>query len=239
MPLRRRVSPPECPVEKRQGYIDPREHDHPPFSPGHPFSKHEPGCVCCSPGCLYCEKHKHKKQPHTVQLATTTSLQVLGRVRSSSVPSPRWADNTNRTLAEVISPRSNSFPSNYIQSPRLVIEPPISWPFLRDESESDDIGEETESANSNSVLGPLGALIAELHSRPPTATVRTPFPFAMPHEEFTREDMRHVWAHWIMIRKQKREERQGRVHVGIGRMVEGQQSSHARTRKCADVHGWI
>ena len=201
MLLRRRGSLPVYPIEKRGGYIDPREHDCPPFSPGHPFSKHDSGYVCCSPGCLCCTTHKeYEKQPHSARMATATPLQALGRARSNSLPNPRLADITNRALAEVTSPRSNSFESHYVQSPRLVAEPPVSWPFLRDGSESDDVDEETESANSNSVLGPLGALIAELHSRPTNAKVRTPLPFAVAHEEFTSENMRHVWAHWIMIR---------------------------------------
>jgi hypothetical protein len=140
-------------------------------------------------------------------------------------------------------PNSNSLPYQ-LDYPVRSPSSPVSWPFLRRSlglTTSSSLQEDEEQLNStNSVLGPLGALIAELRSRPASAQIRTPFPFPMPREhkaEFTRQDMRQTWAHWIRARGRRRGEKQGQVGESDEVIVLNAESEHKW--RCAEMHGWI
>ena len=235
MILRRRAHRPEFPAEKRQGYIDPREHDDPPFSPGHPFKKRTSQCVCCADSCHCCNPEA------TVPARPHKYGRVSEAARRYSVPSPPWRGSS----IDLSGPKSASLPTDLDLIGRRHV-PYVSWPFLREENETaDELGTVNNlfAANANSVLGPLGALIAELHSRPKSADVHTQW--AQPaseqqyKEDFTIQDMRHIWAHWVVARGQRRDERRGEVHSGQGVTLQHAEQEYGDQWKSAEMHGWI
>ena len=236
MPLKRRRTPPSYPPEKRQGYIDPREHDDPPFPPGHPFGNRSFGCVCCTPGCSCC---------HGGHLQNVVSRDFKPRHTSErkgrrySVPSPPWSGLST----EIPGPKSASLPT-YLDKPVRSLTTPTSWPFLRTTAPDSYDGTTCETPternhHGNSVLGPLGALIAELHSTTSSAQLHASHTFFEAREghELNTKDMRQIWAHWIRARGQKRDERRGMVQRGRGSItLVGDAGEQWR---CAEVHGWI
>jgi hypothetical protein len=237
---RTRGNPLAYPPERRQGFIDPREHDYPPFSPGHPFGGKRRNCTCCSPGCSCCVDRNvppHSAKSHVLRRSPAV------KHRRYSVPSSPWS----AWSITYHDPHSRSLP-NRLEYPSRSPTSPVSWPFLRhstassqdDDHDHDHNHETSTQRSSGSILGPLGALIAELNSSPATAQIRTPFPFPVPHEhrdEFTQQDMRQLWAHWVRKRGCRDGEGRGEVERGKSRLVTSEVDDAGW--RCAEVHGWI
>lgn len=155
---------------------------------------------------------------------------------------------------------SSSLPTRSIHFPKKTA-PPVSWPFLRDyfadDEFDDEDGDESRSQLSNeeeskkeihdeeikdgSVLGPLGALITELTARPKSdVKMRRPIPFPVPrahNSEFTCQDMRRTWAHWVQKREgQDDGKERGEVRGGSIRL--GEVNAHEKWES-ARLYGWL
>jgi hypothetical protein len=245
---RARVNPPTYSPERRRGYIDPREHDDPPFSPGHPFKNKKGDCIYCSPG-RFPYKDKDDLRPHTMKWPCLTTMEgnrSFGLRQKPEVEQRRYLVPSGLRSASPIAcrdPHSRSLPNQLVSPCRSPITP-VSWPFLRLSASSKDRlidDHESRSKHSNrSTLGPLGALIAELNSRPASAHVITPFFFLVLHErrdDFTQQDMRQIWAHWVMKRGCKGGEGRGEVRGSGARLVEVE--TDRSNWASAALHGWI